>query len=207
MHCLSVWATRRPQRGTGYKFRPSPRHTSPHSLFPIQSVMVGVCRALLNTGSCSDDYCRFHHDIHTCETCSMVCLTGSSYQAHLAGKYHRKTLDRVTYAQTHGIDTEFCELCQIAILDHDWGRHQRTKRHLGKQRFFAFKSILEEAEKDKHGVTISSPEGVDFGIIELEEAQVGREITLVITTSVPRSSVRLVDVKLTSTSNRGRTSP
>ena len=169
--------------------------------------MVGVCRTLLNTGSCIDDNCRSHHDVHTCETCSVVCLTGHSYQAHLAGKYHRKTLERAAYAQAHGIDTEFCELCQIPILNHDWERHQRTRRHLNKQRFFAFKSLLEESEKDKHGISISSPEGVDFGIIELEEAQVGRDAALVITTSVPRSSVRLTDVKLTSTSNRGRTSP
>lgn len=74
-------------------------------------------------------------------------------------------------------------------------------------RFFAFKSLLEEAEKDKHGISVSAPEGVDFGITEVEEAQVGRRVTLVITTSVPLSSVHLDDVKLTSTSNRGRTSP
>ena len=74
-------------------------------------------------------------------------------------------------------------------------------------RFFAFKSLLEEAEKDKHGISVSSSDGVDFGIIELEEAQAGRDVALVITTSVPRSSARLVDVKMTSTSNRGRTSP
>ena len=169
--------------------------------------MVGVCRALLDTGSCNDDYCRFHHDVHICETCSVVCLTGKSYQAHLAGKYHRKTLERAAYAQAHGIDTEFCELCQVSIPNNNWEWHQRTKRHLNKQRFFAFKSLLEEAEKDKHGISVSSPEGVDFGIIELEEAQVGKGVALLITTSVPRSSVRLADVKLTSTSNRGRTSP
>ena len=169
--------------------------------------MVTVCRGLLNSGSCSDDNCRFHHDIHICETCNVVCLTSKSYQAHLSGKNHRKTSERVAYAQAHGIDTEFCELCRIPITNHDWERHQRTKRHLNKQRFFAFKSLLEEAEKDKHGISVSSSEGVDFGIIELDEAHAGRNVTLMITTSVPRSSVRLVDVKMTSTSSRGRTSP
>jgi len=169
--------------------------------------MTGVCRALLNTGSCSDDNCRSHHQIHICETCSVVCLTDKSHQAHLAGKPHRKTLERAAYAQAHGIDTEFCELCQIPILNNNWERHQRTKRHSNKQRFLAYKSLLEEGEKDKHGISVSSPEGLDFGIIELEEAQAGRDVTLVVTTSVPRSNVCLVDVKLTSTSNRGRTSP
>ena len=169
--------------------------------------MVGVCRAFLGSGSCSDDHCRFHHNIHICETCSVVCITDNSYQAHLGGKNHQKTLERVAYAQTHGIDTELCELCCIPIINHDWERHQRTKRHLNKQRFFAFKSLLEEAEKDKHGISVSSSDGVDFGIIELEEAHAGRGVTLTITTSVPYSNVRLVDVKLTSTSNRGRTSP
>ena len=169
--------------------------------------MVGVCRAFLNSGSCSDDNCRFHHDIHICEACSVVCFTSNAHQAHLGGKNHRKTLARAAYAQAHGIDTEFCELCYIPIVDHNWERHQRTKRHSNKQRFFAFKSLLEEAEKDKHGISVSSSDGVDFGIIELEEAQVGKGVALLITTSVPRSSVRLADVKLTSTSNRGRTSP
>lgn len=169
--------------------------------------MVAVCRALLNSGSCSDDNCRFHHDIHICETCSVVCLTGKSHQAHLGGKNHQKTLKRAASAQAQGVNAEFCELCHIAIVNHNWERHQQTKRHSNKQRFFAFKSLLEEAEKDKHGISVSSSEGVDFGIIELEEAQAGRDVALVITTSVPRSSVRLVDVKMTSTSNRGRTSP
>jgi helicase MOV-10 len=169
--------------------------------------MVGVCRALLDSGSCSNDGCRSHHDIHICETCSVVCLTGKSYQAHLGGNNHRKILERATRAQAQGIDTESCELCRIPIINHDWERHQRTKRHSNKQRFFAFKSLLEEAEKDKHGISVSSSEGVDFGIIELEEANAGRDVTLVITTSVPRSSVRLADVRMTSTSSRGRTSP
>lgn len=169
--------------------------------------MVGVCRTLLNSGSCSDDCCRFHHDIHICETCNVVCFTDKSYQGHLAGKNHRKTLERAAYAQAHGIDTEFCELCCMPIINHNWERHQQTRRHANKQRFFAFRSVLEEAEKDKHGISVSSPEGVDFGIIELEEAQAGRGVTLVVTTSVPRSSVHLVDVKMTSTSNRGRNSP
>ena len=169
--------------------------------------MTGVCRTLLNTGSCSDDNCRFHHQIHICETCSVVCLTDNSYQAHLAGTPHRKTLERAAHARTHGIDTEFCELCQIPIFNNNWERHQRTKRHSNKQRFLAFKSLLEEGEKDKHGISISSSEGLDFGIIELEEAQAGREVKLVVSTSVPRSNVHLVDVKLTSTSNRGRISP
>ena len=169
--------------------------------------MVGVCRSLLNTGSCSDDNCRFHHEIHICETCSVVCMTGHAYQAHEAGKNHRKTLQRAAYALAHGIDTEFCELCQMPIFNSNWERHQRTKRHLNKQRFLAFKSLLDEAEKDKHGISVSSSEGVDFGIIELEEARAGRGITLVVNTVVPLSSVRLVDVKFTSTSNRGRISP
>ena len=169
--------------------------------------MVGVCRAFLDTGSCRDDSCRFHHDIHICETCSVVCHSGNVYQSHVAGKKHRKTLERAAYAKAHGIDTEFCELCQIPIINNDWERHQRTKRHSGKQRFLAFKSLLEEGERDKHGISVSGPEGVDFGIIELEEAQDGRGIMLTITTSVPRSCVHLVDVRLTSTSSRGQNSP
>ena len=169
--------------------------------------MVAVCRALLDSGTCSDDYCRFRHDVHTCETCSVVCLSDNSHQAHLGGKNHRRTLERTTCTVAQGIDTEFCELCRIPIINHDWQRHQRTRRHLTKQRFFAFKSLLEEGEKDKHGISVSNSEGVDFGIIELEEAQVGRGVALVVTTSVPRSSVSLVDVKMTSTSNRGRISP
>jgi len=169
--------------------------------------MTGVCRSLLNTGSCSDDNCRFHHQIHICETCSVVCLTDRIHQAHLAGKPHRKTLERAAYALAHGIDTEFCELCQFPIHNNNWERHQQTRRHSNKQRFVAFKSLLEEGERDKHGISVTSSEGLDFGIIELEEAQAGRDVTLVITTTVPLSNVRLVDVKWTSTSNRGRISP
>lgn len=169
--------------------------------------MVGVCRTLLNTGSCNDDLCRSHHDIHICEACSVVCLTGNFYQAHLAGKNHQKTLQRAVHAQAHGIDTEFCELCQKPIPNNNWERHQNTRRHVNKLRFFALKSLLEEAEKDKHGISVSASEGVDFGILEVEEAQVGRRVMLVIATSVPFSSVHLAEVKLTSTSTRGRTSP
>ena len=169
--------------------------------------MVGLCHAFSSTGSCNDDNCRFHHDIRTCETCGVFCPSGNIYRIHLDGKRHRKALERVARPQVPDINTKICELCQASIPNNDWERHQNTKRHLNKQRFFAFKSLLEEAEKDKHGISVSSSEGVDFGIIELEEAQAGRDIPLVITTSVPLSSVRLVDVKFTSTSSRGRTSP
>lgn len=169
--------------------------------------MVGVCPALLSSGSCTNDRCRFHHDVHICETCNVVCLTGNAYQAHIAGRNHRETLRRGPPVQENGIDTEFCELCKIRIVNNDRQRHERTKRHLTKQRFFTLKSLLEEAEKDKNGISVSSSEGVDFGIIELEEAHAGIDVTLVITTTVPLSGVRLVDVRLTSTSSRNRTSP
>jgi helicase MOV-10 len=57
-------------------------------------------------------------------------------------------------------------------------------------------AVLAEASKDKHGIIVShEEEGLDFGIVELQESE---EKTITIQTQVPYSAVSLVDVKLSS---------
>jgi helicase MOV-10 len=77
-------------------------------------------------------------------------------------------------------------------------------RHHRREQFQAFKSAFEEAEKDRHGVTLSHKEGVDFGIVDLADAQRGVQKTVVLKTIVPSSRTRISDLKLHLASSRIR---
>ena len=100
--------------------------------------------------------------------------------------------------------TRHCDLCDCNIPEDVWGRHINGKRHHNKEKFYAFKSVFQEAEKDKHGVTVSHLDGVDFGIIELLDGLQGVRMTVVLQTTVPQSRIRVLELKLSSTSLRGR---
>jgi len=65
---------------------------------------------------------------------------------------------------------------------------------LTKERYASFKSVLDEAEKEKNGVAIEGE--VDLGILEPAIASKGKTTTLKISSNVPSAKITLVSVKL-----------
>lgn len=105
-----------------------------------------------------------------CTICKVSLTTADSVRTHVNGKGHLSRL-RSLQQQGTALDTQKiivlesekifeCCVCEITLWGTTKARHERTARHLRKERFLAIRATLEEAEKDKHGVFIT-PSGRD----------------------------------------------
>jgi helicase MOV-10 len=81
-----------------------------------------------------------------------------------------------------------------------WTAHVAGARHRNKEVFFVFRSALDEAEKDKHGITIST--NTDFGFVEVDKAEGGFSTSLKVENTTPGTRIRIKEVKLASQSTR-----
>jgi helicase MOV-10 len=201
--------------------------------------MVKICARLEAQGACTDPLCREYHQVHICELCSVFCASTKWYEAHLAGKNHRRRLRGFDGRQYHCTicDTQvsgqrfwvqhvkgmqhcrnaeikgalanvapiipdtlpgksFCGVCDKYVPNSLWASHPQSSDHRKKEGYAAFKIALEEAEKDRHGVVLS--EGLDFGIVESEDAARGVSRTLTIEITVPSSRVIIKSVSFSS---------
>ncbi|KAF5383148.1 hypothetical protein D9615_005012 [Tricholomella constricta] len=67
---------------------------------------------------------------------------------------------------------------------------------VAKEQFAAFKVVLDDAEKDKHGILVSGD--FDFGVVEVSDAARGRVSGGTIKASNPSARITLVDIQLSS---------
>jgi hypothetical protein len=88
----------------------------------------------------------------------------------------------------------FCAVCKTNIPREAWARHLAGRRHYAKERFAVYRAALDEAESDKHGVTVST--NGDFGIVETAATGAARSVALTIENTVPSSRITIVDAKL-----------
>lgn len=139
-----------------------------------------------------------------CPLCD-INLQAGNWESHQAGLSHRtaaqsqNTSSLVEPEQIVGDvpGQKFCDLCQRLIAAQFWSRHLQSESHHKKERYAAFKSLLDEAEKDKNGVTV---DGVfDFGILEPQDASVGRITRPTWKNTVPSSTIILKSAVLAST--------
>lgn len=140
-----------------------------------------------------------------CPICEVFCGGPNVWKAHMNGKRHRAK------AQAMGVSLQmepeegggevighvYCTVCENYVHEDSWNRHHLTRFHQMKLRFGAIRSALEEAAKDKHGVTVSAADGVDFGVLDSARRSKAAEIMLDIRTTVPLSTVELTEVRLT----------
>ena len=89
-----------------------------------------------------------------------------------------------------------CGICQEIIRRTAWNRHLLSSKHQRKEAFTKYKAALDEAEKDKNGVSI---EGLfDFDFVDPAVGAMGLQSTVTIKTSLPFSKSVLVEAKLAS---------
>lgn len=100
--------------------------------------------------------------------------------------------DIVLPPETH----TFCNLCQTSIFTQFWQSHLWSCNHLTREKYTAFKTVMDEAEKEKNGVTIKGD--LDFGILEPAISANGKAVSLKILSTVPLAKIVLVSVKLSS---------
>lgn len=138
-----------------------------------------------------------------CPLCNVQVYGPITWEQHVAGGPHqREAIRQGVSANVEPVGPEeiqgkvFCALCDTHIPQHQWSKHLQGAMHRKKERLTAYKTALEEAEKDKHGVTVT--EGLDLGIVSIKDAQGGVSVTFKTETTVPASRVAIIDTKLSS---------
>ncbi|KDQ59997.1 hypothetical protein JAAARDRAFT_125682 [Jaapia argillacea MUCL 33604] len=153
--------------------------------------------------------------MYHCPICQKSMAGAQTWAAHIGGKGHRAkaalqgmaAADVQPEEPTEIPGMQYCAPCDLHVRIEQWGSHLRSNLHRKRELFLTHKAILEESEKDKHGVTIShGGDGVDFGIVEPTNAQTGVTTYLSIKTAVPLAKVTLVSANLSS-SARDHPSP
>jgi helicase MOV-10 len=113
-----------------------------------------------------------------CTLCDAQLGGPASVGQHINGRAHAVRLSElqqqgrhVDLSQVIVEDRESlfeCTVCKITVWRQNRVQHERTSRHRQKERFAAFKATLDEAERDKYGVSVtpSGKDAFDFGIID-----------------------------------------
>ncbi|KAI0945600.1 hypothetical protein AcW1_001785 [Taiwanofungus camphoratus] len=88
-----------------------------------------------------------------------------------------------------------------------WNSHTSSRAHARKILFAHYEAAFEEAEKNKHGVTISHDhDGIDFGIVEVKCAELGVSLVVKAQNTVPLSKITLIGAKFTSMKAKAQSS-
>ena len=156
--------------------------------------MIKVCPKLKSQGSCSDSSCIYRHDVHVCEDCSLVLDSADLFQQHMRSKSHKRHASGVPLEQVAPSVSGYCALCRTPIEPKVWHKHLQTHKHRAREKYAAFKSALEEGEKNKHGVVVS--DGIDFGVVAPADAREGVTVQFNLQTTVPNSRIKIVSAKL-----------
>ncbi|KZV62176.1 P-loop containing nucleoside triphosphate hydrolase protein [Peniophora sp. CONT] len=139
-----------------------------------------------------------------CELCNLnVAL--SVWEVHIQSRRHRG-LASTTDVAPDTIEPQLprsdhkhtlCEVCDVLILagQHKQAIHEQSLAHRNGLAFAALKSVLSEAAEDRNGMTMSHEDGIDFGVVEVADAILGRRIEVVVEISMP-SRLRLVKVNI-----------
>jgi len=153
-----------------------------------------------------------------CMVCDVKLVHPNHIRQHEQGRTHRVRLQdlttrgvRYTRDEMYPVDEVVvfhCDICD-SMEWHGREQHFQSVRHKTKAAYLSVRAALNEAEKDKHGISVSSggQEGVDFGIID---TGVRRELRLTVTSTIPNNKFLLVSVKISSSqsvNSRARNSP
>ena len=142
------------------------------------------------------------NETHYCPLCE-VNVGAKGWDQHIKGSRHKKrarlsgVAPEVVNAQ-QGVSLEgqtYCDLCKRAFVEREWTAHKRGSEHIRREKFLAFKTVLDEAERNKNGIIIEGD--LDFGIVDPAQSSNAR-VTAIIKTTTPDVRSRLVSLKLVS---------
>ncbi|KAF8217659.1 P-loop containing nucleoside triphosphate hydrolase protein [Mycena galopus ATCC 62051] len=146
----------------------------------------------------------------------------STCQKHIPGtkhwRIHIDTARHKTQAKRKGLsaaaDPEevesvpghtLCGTCNTHIQNSHWDRHQSTAKHLARESFVSFRTALDEAERDKNGLSLVG--NFDFGIVDGPTAKSGVTIHPTIKNTTPSSKISIVSMTLASDKGSRTQSP
>ncbi len=153
-----------------------------------------------------------------CKVCSVQLAHPNHIPQHEGGRTHRVRLQDLTTRGVHYTRDEMypvdedvvfhCDICD-SMEWHGREQHLKTVRHKTKAAYLSVRAALNEAEKDKYGISVScgGQEGVDFGIVD---TGVRCDLRLAVTSTIPNNKFTLISVKTSSSqsiNSRTRGSP
>lgn len=149
-----------------------------------------------------------------CTVCKVALGSPSNYPQHVRGRAHQALLEKQG-SQDESSDTGSlfeviprghleCHVCDLDVPEQLWSSHVTSSNHRKKERFVSIQAAFDEADKDKHGVTVSSECdaecSLDFGLIELDSLKSqpirSTRVTLHLTTP---GIIEISEVRLSST--------
>lgn len=147
-----------------------------------------------------------------CNLCQVLLGSPWNYPQHIQGRTHLASLEGRKENNESRSDESVsevllvppglvnCQVCDANVADRLWSNHVTGFKHRKKERFAAIQAAFDEADKDKHGITVShGDDGVDFGFVDLDTLSTKPtkqiEITILLTTP---GRIDVSDVRLSS---------
>ena len=147
-----------------------------------------------------------------CKVCRLHLSSGWNYPQHINGRAHRALLEaqgesgRIISAEDSNEPFYTppglvrCEICDSRIPSHLWTRHLTGIGHRKKERYGTIQAAFEEADRDKHGITLTvdGKSEIDFGFIEtdsLSRKNVDVELRLSAPEKILLEEIRLASSK------------
>ncbi|KAF5356526.1 hypothetical protein D9758_008260 [Tetrapyrgos nigripes] len=147
-----------------------------------------------------------------CNLCNKCISGANNWPTHLKTKKHisNASQQRVSPNVQPEIPStvpghKFCVVCRFQVANHVWSRHCATRRHISREKYATFRSVLEEAEEDKNGAAVVGD--FDFKVIEQSGAANGVTVAGKIESTEPTCRFTLVDSTLASSKGRATYSP
>ena len=146
-----------------------------------------------------------------CKLCNVSLGPPWNYSSHIQGRAHKALLEKQDADSDNESDSQsvphkhlHCHVCDMNVLERLWSSHIVGLGHRKKERFASIQAAFDEADKDKHGITVSSlcdGEGtINFGFIELDSLQSqpthSTQVTLLLTTP---GDIKISGIRLSST--------
>ncbi|VDC03813.1 unnamed protein product [Peniophora sp. CBMAI 1063] len=179
-----------------------------------------VCKVTFNTQELLDHHLQSRSHLNKvtgangnffCPICKKAVSGSKTWLQHLESGRHK---DRAT-EQSRSPDVQpeevpvpndhrMCTACGYVVPIQRWSQHIRKQAHARRELFHSFKAVLDDAAKDRNGVTVSKPDGIDFGVVNPGEVPYA---DLVVKLEDPRARVRLDEVKVARSDGYGGSSP
>lgn len=153
--------------------------------------------------------------VHYCDTCDRNIFGGQGgWQGHRNSQTHRKRL-RITQLPAASWQAPpvaaptvlVCSTCDIEYPVSQESIHLNSAGHKRKVLFAMRRANLAESESNKHGVTVSLPNSLDFGLVELASLASAPTITLSLAVTLQSlATVALTGACFTNATSSNKTS-
>ncbi|KAI0027031.1 P-loop containing nucleoside triphosphate hydrolase protein [Vararia minispora EC-137] len=144
-----------------------------------------------------------------CPVCDMRISGSKNWTQHLCGRRHCRNASKQGIDPAH-VEPEVppqpkndihCHVCNFDVRAHQWNAHVKQAKHKSREAFVSLKAVLDDAAKDRNGVTVSHGEvGIDFGVVEVAEAAASVRTSVALKITDPNTKIRLVEARLASPS-------